>query len=77
MDDACRAGAVVGDFGDGQGLRLQGTWCDAESHYAQVTPIKNPLTLDGQGIDVQVETAPEVSAQTLVVDRLWAPLPLP
>lgn len=70
----CRSGAVIGDFGDGRGTRLQGTWCDAASHFAQVTPIKNPLTLDGQNVAVTVETS---GAPTLVLARLTVPLPLP
>jgi hypothetical protein len=74
FDGACRTGAVVGDFGDGRGSRLQGTWCDGASHFAQVTPFRNPLTLDGQGIEVSVE-AP--GPKSLVVARLWAPLPAP
>jgi hypothetical protein len=74
LDGACRTGAVVGDFGDGQGTRLQGAWCDAESHFAQVTPIKNPLTFEGQDIAVEIETA---AAPTLVVARLFAPLAPP
>jgi hypothetical protein len=74
MDGACRTGAVVGDFGDGMGTRLQGTWCGGGSQYAQVTPIKNPLTLDGEGIQVQVEGQ---TAKTLVVARIAEPLPVP
>jgi hypothetical protein len=74
LDGACRTGAVVGDFGDGTGTRLQGAWCDAESHFAQVTPIKNPLILDGEDIAVEIETA---AAPTLVIGRLLAPLALP
>jgi hypothetical protein len=74
LDGACRTGAVVGDFGDGQGTRLQGTWCDAESHFAQVTPIKNPVLQDGEDIAVEVGTT---AARTLVITRLLAPLPAP
>jgi hypothetical protein len=74
MDGTCRTGAVVGDFGDGMGTRLQGTWCDGASHFAQVVPIKNPLSLDGEGIAVTVQSQ---SAQTLVVARLAEPLPVP
>jgi hypothetical protein len=71
---ACRTGAVVGDFGDGQGTRLQGTWCDGASHYAQVTPIRNQLTLVGEDIAVEIETD---AAPILDVARLLAPVPAP
>jgi hypothetical protein len=74
FDGQCRTGAVVGDFGDGRGLRMQGTWCDAASHFAQVTPIKNPLTLDPQGIEVSVDPP---GPANLVLARLVTPLPLP
>jgi hypothetical protein len=74
LDGACRTGAVVGDFGDGRGLRLQGTWCDGATKFAQVTPIKNPLVVDPQGIEVRVEPpGPEI----LVVSRLFVPLASP
>jgi hypothetical protein len=75
MDGSCRTGAVVGDFGDGLGIRLQGTWCDGGSRYAQVTPIRSPLTLEaGEDIAVRVEAA---GYQALLVSRLVAPLPPP
>jgi hypothetical protein len=75
MDGSCRTGAVVGDFGDGLGVRLQGTWCGGGSQYAQVTPIRSPLALEeGEDIAVRVEAA---DAQALLVSRLVAPLPPP
>ncbi len=74
MDGSCRTGAVVGDFGDGQGTRLQGTWCDGASHFAQVTPIRNPDAVGGETIAVQVEGS---YARALVVGRLLNPLPVP
>jgi hypothetical protein len=75
-DSSCRTGAVVGDFGDGQGLRLQGTWCDAEGRFAQVTPIKalDSLSVASQSLDVTVEPP---GPSTLVLARLVAPLPPP
>jgi hypothetical protein len=74
FNGACRTGAVVGDFGDGRGLRLQGTWCDGASKFAQVTPIRNPLVLEPQGIEVSVDPP---GPTALVVSRLLAPLALP
>jgi hypothetical protein len=74
FNGACRTGAVVGDFGDGRGLRLQGTWCDGESRFAQVTPIKNPLVAEPKGIEVSVDPP---GPTTLVVSRLLAPLGIP
>jgi hypothetical protein len=70
VDSGCRTGAVVGDFGDGVGTRLQGTWCDTSNRFAQVTPI----AISPQGIQIDVLTG---LSKTLFVTRLAAPLPPP
>jgi hypothetical protein len=69
MDGSCRTGAVVGDF-DGNGVvDLQGTWCNGEGRFAQVTPLRL-LTLGDLGVQVTVQIDPPKS---LYVDRVRAP----
>lgn len=51
-DSGCRTGAVVQAGADGEPW-LQGTWCDEEDHFAQVTPVA-PIELTDRGIRVQV-----------------------
>lgn len=55
-DSGCRTGAVILDGGGGQPT-LQGVWCDALGHRAQVTPVY-PIELTDRGIHVQVDLGP-------------------
>lgn len=67
-DGACRTGAIVGDLdGDGQ-ARLQGTWCDGEGRFAQVTPLQ-PVYAPAERIDVEAQTAPVQRLQVVRVSR--------
>ena len=69
MDGSCRTGAVAADF-DGDGVvDLQGTWCDGQSRFAQVTPI-TPVAVTDRGIGVSVQILP---SKALWVDRVRSP----
>lgn len=69
VDEGCRTGAVAADF-DGDGVvDLQGAWCDAESRFAQVTPI-TPIAVTDRGMAVSVAIFP---SKGLWVDRVRLP----
>lgn len=53
LDSGCRTGAVVWTGAAGE-PSLQGTWCDDQSHFEQVTPVL-PITLTAEGIHVRVD----------------------
>lgn len=69
VDSGCRTGAVAADF-DGDGvIEVQGAWCDAESRFAQVTPIM-PIAVTDRGLALSVLIAP---VKGLWVDRVRLP----
>ena len=70
MDGSCRTGAIVGDLEDNGTVRLQGTWCDGEGRFAQVSPLAPAHMLTTTGIDVRVNVSP---AKSLYVDRVVHP----
>ena len=75
MDGACRTGAVVGDL-DGTGsLRFQGTWCDGDGEFAQVTPIL-PMSDVTAGValsGIPATVTVEGVSQQLVMERVRNP----
>lgn len=52
-DDGCLTGVVVIDNGGGEPF-VQGTWCDDQGRFAQVTPV-TPFEKTDRGIHVQVD----------------------
>lgn len=66
-DSGCRTGVIV--WGDGSEPSLQGTWCDDQGRFAQVTPVY-PIQLEDRGIHVQVDlTAIGQGVRDLYVTR--------
>ena len=56
MDSGCRTGVIVQDDGGGE-PSLQGTWCDENGNFAQVTPVY-PIQVVGGQLHVQVDLGP-------------------